>query len=153
MKPCAGTACLLGVLLLVGCVDDDAGRAMRYQRRQFHAVMEGKLRQIDHGIARLGSARFESDSTYAGEVENLKRRQRTLRERLAAMDAATDQQWPALQDSVQSDYRGVREQYAALVSREARATAVHRDSLESARHYVTSLDSTWPPRPPGYDAD
>lgn len=110
------------------CARDDGGRATRQERRQFSVVMEGKARQLDRGIAQLSDASAPIDSARAADVENLKQSQRTLRERLSAVDSAPDDAWPALRDSLESYYRGVRLQYGALSHYDARVEQAAADS-------------------------
>lgn len=78
----AGTLCVLAA-----CANDEATRISRQDRRQFHVVMESKLRQLDRGIALLGQATEPGDSTYEGDVAALKQRQIALRERLATLSS------------------------------------------------------------------
>lgn len=128
MNRCA-LALLVGSVLVGGaCENDEAMRVTRNDRRQFYVVMESKLRQIDRGIARMDGAAASGDSAYAVDVENLKRDQRNLRERLSAMVAAPDQSWPELKDSVEFYYRGIRTQYGDITTRETRAAAAQTDS-------------------------
>lgn len=112
----AGTLCVLAA-----CANEEATRISRQERRQFHVVMESKLRQLDRGIARLGEVVAPGDSTYEGDVAALKLRQTALRERLVTLSSATDEVWMAQRDSVELDYHGVREQYGALAHREVPA--------------------------------
>lgn len=114
-------AVFAGALLLAACARNDAAQFHREERRQFQFVMESKLRQLDRRIARLAGAATAPDSSYAGDVEKLKRSQLTLRDRLSAMDAATDAQWPALRDSVESTYHDVRQRCGFLAQRDAGA--------------------------------
>lgn len=112
----AGTLCVLAA-----CANEEATRISRQERRQFHVVMESKLRQLDRGIAQLGEVVAPGDSTYEGDVAALKLRQTALRERLVTLSSATDEVWMAQRDSVELDYHGVREQYGALAHREVPA--------------------------------
>ncbi|HXV12956.1 MAG TPA: hypothetical protein VEC56_02000 [Candidatus Krumholzibacteria bacterium] len=128
-------ALLAGVLLSGGamciggaCSRDDAARLKRQERRQFSIVMESKMRQLDRGIASLGDTPTLTDSVFASEVEDLKRNQQALRSRLAAMSAVPEREWPALRDSVETDYHHVREQYGALVHHETLAEPAPADS-------------------------
>jgi hypothetical protein len=94
--------------------------------------MEGKFRQIDRGIAQLAAT--GTDSAYAANVERLSRSQRELRERLTAMDAASDEDWPTLRDSLEVHYRRVRVQYGEVAMHETRAETADSSSLgESAQ--------------------
>lgn len=128
MNRCA-LALLVGSVLVGGaCENDEARRVTRNDRRQFYVVMESKLRQIDREIARMDGAAGGVDSAYAADVEHLKRDQRNLRERLSAMVAAPDHNWPELKDSVEFYYRGVRAQYGNITTRETRAAAAEADS-------------------------
>jgi hypothetical protein len=97
----AGTLCVLAA-----CANEEATRISREDRRQFHVVMESKLRQIDRGIALLGQSATPGDSTYEGNVAALKQRQNALRERLIILSAATDEEWMVQRDSVEFDYHG-----------------------------------------------
>jgi hypothetical protein len=116
-------------LSLVGaCARDDGGRATRQERRQFSIVMASKVRQLDRGIAQLGDASAPLDSVRAANVETLKQSQQTLRERLASIDSAPDQAWPALRDSLESYYHGVRLQYGTLSHYDARVEQAVVDS-------------------------
>jgi hypothetical protein len=131
-------ALLVGALLSGGamcisgaCSRDEAARIKRQERRQFSIVMESKMRQLERGIAGLGDASTTMDSVFASEVENLKRNQQALRSRLAAMDAVPEREWPALRDSVETDYHVVREQYGALVHHESLAEPARVDSSTS----------------------
>lgn len=110
------------------CAPDDGGRAARQERRQFSVVMESKVRQLDRGIAQLSDASAETDSARAADVEALKQSQRTLRERLASIDSAPDDAWPALRDSLESYYHGVRSKYGALSHYDARVEQADVDS-------------------------
>lgn len=101
------------LLAVVACSRDDGGRAARLERRQFRVVMESKMRYLDRGIAHLAEA-SPGDSLRSGDVENLKRNQRVLRGRLASMDETSEAEWPALRDSLEYYYHGVRAQYEAL---------------------------------------
>jgi hypothetical protein len=126
-------ACLVGVVMVGGgCSADEESRVNREERRQFYVVMESKLRQIDRGINQLDSVTSEADSVYAGDVERLKDNGRTLRGRLAAMNSASNEEWPALRDSIETYYHGVRTQYATLVSRATQYASTDRDSASTA---------------------
>jgi len=128
MKRCAFALLVCGVLTGGACENDEAVRVTRHDRRQFYVVMESKLRQMDRGIAQVDGAAAGADSAYAVDVENLKRSQRDLRDRLSAMDAASDQSWPALKDSLEFYYRIVRAQYGDIATHETRAETAHMDS-------------------------
>lgn len=128
MKRCAFALLVGGVLMLGACENDEATRVRQHDRRQFQVVMESKLRQIDRGIEQVSGAAAGADSAYVADVESLKRSQRELRGRLSTMDAASDQNWPALKDSLESDYHNVRTQFGELETRGARAAAAHTDS-------------------------
>jgi hypothetical protein len=117
-----------GVLVMGACDDDEAMRVTRHDRRQFHVVMEGKLRQIDRGIEQVSDAATGADSAYVADVESLRRSQRDLRERLSAMGAASDQNWPALKDSLEFYYRDVRTHFDDLARRDAGAASAQLDS-------------------------
>jgi hypothetical protein len=122
-------ALAVAALSVVGaCARDDGGRATRQERRQFSVVMESKARQLDRGIAQLADASTPLDSVRAADVEQLKQSQRTLRERLSTVDSAPDSAWPALRDSLESYYRGVRLQYGALSHYDARVEQAVADS-------------------------
>lgn len=90
--------------------------------------MESKLRQIDRGIAKLGDVATETDSSYIGDVESLKDKQRVLRDKLAAMATVSDEGWPSLRDSVETTYHDVRAHYGALAHREPEAAPSAPDS-------------------------
>jgi hypothetical protein len=113
-----------------GCSSDEESGINRQERRQFNIVMESKLRQMDRGIAQLGGVSSQADSVYLGDVERLKDNGRTLRNKVDAMNAASNEAWPALRDSVEHYYHGVRSQYADLMDR---ATRYHAPAgLDSA---------------------
>jgi hypothetical protein len=109
--------------VLAACAKDEAPAISRQERRQFHVVMESKLRQLDRGIAQLGEVAPPADSVYAMDVAALKHNQDSLRERLTTMAAASDDEWLAQRDSVESHYHGVRNQYGALAHRESPSAA------------------------------
>ncbi len=119
----AATLCVVGA-----CTRDEASAVQRQERRQFHIVMESKLRQLDLGIARLVRETPPIDSVFAGEVQDLERSQQSLREKLVAMNTVSDQEWPALKDALEVDYRTVRDRYGDMTMREARAASAHVDS-------------------------
>lgn len=122
-------ALAIAALSAVGaCARDDGGRAVRQERRQFSVVMESKVRQLDRGIAQLADASTPLDSIRAADVEQLKHSQRTLRERLSAVNSAPDEAWPALRDSLESYYHGVRLRYGALSNYDARVEQAAADS-------------------------
>ena len=129
MKRCPFALLVGGVLMLGACEKDEANRATQHDRRQFQVVMEGKLRQIDRGIEQVSGAAAGADSAYVADVESLRRSQRELRGRLSAMDAASDQNWPALKDSLEFHYHHIQAEFGELVvMREARAATAHVDS-------------------------
>jgi hypothetical protein len=128
MKRCPFTLLVGGVLMLGACENDKAIRATQHDRRQFQVVMEGKLRQIDRGIDQVSGAAAGADSAYVADVESLKRSQRVLRGRLSAIDAASDENWPALKDSLEFYYHHIQTEFGELVMREARAATAHVDS-------------------------
>lgn len=110
------TLCLIG-----GCNARDETRASKESRRRFHAVMEGKLRQLDRGIATL--AESPADSAAASE---LRLRQQTLQGQLKAMAAESDQSWLSLKENLEVEYRDLREQ-CALLDRNSSATSAHAE--------------------------
>jgi hypothetical protein len=128
MKRCAWALLVGGALVVGACENDKATRVTRTDRRQFHIVMEGKLRQIDREIEKVSGAATGADSAYVADVESLKRSQRDLRERLSAMGAASDQNWPVLKDSLEFYYRSVRTQFGDLAIRDALTTSAQLDS-------------------------
>jgi hypothetical protein len=115
-----------------GCSADDEGRVNRQERRQFYIVMESKLRQFDRGIIELRGVTNDADSVYAADVERLKDNGRALRSKLNAINSVSNEAWPALRDSVEVYYHGVRSQYAELMSRASQYASVGRDSMTSA---------------------
>jgi hypothetical protein len=117
----------VAVMVGAGCSSDEERRLNRQERRQFYVVMESKLRQIDRGMVQLGDVASHADSAYASDVERLKDNGRTLRGKLDTMNTASNEEWPALRDSLEHDYHGVRLQYADLKDRATRyyAPAIH----------------------------
>lgn len=128
MYRCSLTIITVATLALGACARDDAGRAARQERRQFQFVMESKLRQLDRGIAKLGDVTVQTDSIYVENVESLKDKQRVLREKLAAMDTVSEEEWPSLKDSVETTYHDVRAHYGALAHRESEDAPAPADS-------------------------
>ena len=100
---------VLAACLLAACDARDENRASKETRRQFHAVMEGKLRQLDRGIASLAYAAEDS-----AHIAALREQQRTLQGQLHEMANASDQRWLSLKESMETEYRDLREQYAAI---------------------------------------
>lgn len=100
---------VLAASLLAACGARDENRASQEARRQFHAVMEGKLRQLDRGIASRAYAVEDS-----AHVAALRKQQRTLQGQLDEMADASDQRWLSLKESLETEYRDLREQYAAI---------------------------------------
>ena len=111
---------VLGLSVVGACSRGDAGQVNRQARRQFHIVMESKLRDLDRGIAGLVSSPATADSAYVTGIEDLKRSQAELQAELKALDSASDQEWLAHRDSVQSHYHANRAQYGALAKYETR---------------------------------
>ena len=101
--------CVLTASLLAACDARDENRASKEARHQFHAVMEGKLRQLDRGIAALAYAAEDS-----AHIAALRKQQRTLQGQLHEMANASDQRWMSLKESMETEYRDLREQYAAI---------------------------------------
>ena len=128
MDRCRLALAIAALSVAGACTRDDGGRATRQERRQFSVVMESKARQLDRGIAQLADASTPLDSVRATDVENLKQSQRTLRARLSSVDSAPDSAWPALRDSLESYYRGVRLQYDTFSHYDARVEQAVVDS-------------------------
>jgi hypothetical protein len=122
---------VVATVALGACARDDAGRAARQERRQFQIVMESKLRQLDRGIAKLGGVALETDSSYSGDIENLKGKQLALREKMAIMGTVSDEAWPSLRDSVEINYHDIRAHYGALAHREPDSPMAPPDSSNS----------------------
>jgi hypothetical protein len=122
-------AVVVAVASVMGaCALDDVSKAVRENRRQFRVVMESKMRQLDRGIAHLNGASQSPDTVRVGDVANLKRNQQALRVMLASVDGASDAEWPALRDSLENCYHGVRSQYDALAHYGARVEQAVADS-------------------------
>ncbi len=101
---------LMLAYLLSGCdASHESRSSAKESRRQFHSVMESKLRQLDRGIATLAYAPADSAS-----VDGLRRRQRALHDRLDDMAGADDLRWNSLKDSLEVEFRELRDQYATL---------------------------------------
>jgi hypothetical protein len=99
------------VVLVCGCQKHESRPVAWHERRQFQAVIATKLKQLDRSIAQLPSIATEQDSAYAVGIEDLKRGERKLRVRFDAMTTASDEEWPALKDSMEFYYHRIREQY------------------------------------------
>ena len=110
--------CVLAAGLLAACSARDENRASQEARRQFHLVMEGKLRQLDRGIGSLATSPADSSS-----LEVLKQQQRTLQSQLDDMAAASDESWLSLKESLEVDYRDLRDQYAVFDRRNSTTSA------------------------------
>jgi hypothetical protein len=96
--------------LLSGCgASNESRSSAKESRRLFHSVMEGKLRQLDRGIATIAYAPSDSAS-----MDVLRQRQRALHDRLDDMTTASDLRWHSMKDSVEVEYRELRDQYATL---------------------------------------
>ena len=96
--------------LLSGCdASKESRSSAKESRREFHSVMERKLRQLDRGIATLAYAPADSAS-----MDALRQRQRALRDRLDDLATASDLRWHSMKDSVEVEYRELRDQYATM---------------------------------------
>jgi hypothetical protein len=105
-----------GFAVFNGCSRRGNDQQTRQARQQFHVVMESKLRQLDEGIKALGTS--SGDSAYASDLHDLEQRRVAMRDQLTAMDAVTDfDQWSVLRDSLEVDYRGMRDQYSMIADR------------------------------------
>ena len=111
--------------LLSGCDASNEGRSSAKEtRRQFHSVMEGKLRQLDRGIETLAFAPADSVS-----MDALRQRQRALHDRLDDMASANDVRWQAMKESVEVEYRELRDQYATMDRSASTSARAEPDTL------------------------